>query len=62
MPLALKTNRLLLSPIAVRDVNAIHQLHSLPEVDKYNTLGIPKTIQDTETLFNHWITKKNAWF
>ena len=52
MPLALKTKRLLLHSISLRDVNAIHQLH-LPPVDKYVTLGIPKTIQETETLINH---------
>jgi len=30
------------------DLNDIHTLHSIPEVDEFNTLGIPKDIQETK--------------
>lgn len=32
------------------DLEAIHELHSLPETDRYNTLGIPENLQATEKL------------
>jgi RimJ/RimL family protein N-acetyltransferase len=48
--LTLSTERLLLIEITIDDLEEIHQLESIPEVDEYNTLGIPETIQDTEKL------------
>jgi [ribosomal protein S5]-alanine N-acetyltransferase len=46
----IETERLLLSEITIDDLESIHQLHSIPEVDEFNTLGIPKTIKDTEKI------------
>ena len=40
----LKTTRLRLRPILSSDLEAMHNLHSIPEVDYYNTLGIPKDL------------------
>jgi RimJ/RimL family protein N-acetyltransferase len=37
-----------------------HQLHSLPETDEFNTLGIPDTIQTTEFLIIEWIEQQKA--
>jgi [ribosomal protein S5]-alanine N-acetyltransferase len=37
------------------DLNKIHELHCLPEIDEFNTLGIPASIQDTETLLENWL-------
>ena len=54
----LKTDRLKIRELSLADLEAIHQLHSLPETDKYNTLGIPATIQTTELLLNEWIEKQ----
>ncbi len=48
--LELETERLILSEITINDLEKIHQLHSIPEVDEFNTLGIPKTIKDTEKI------------
>ncbi|NQU51502.1 MAG: GNAT family N-acetyltransferase [Bacteroidetes bacterium] len=48
--LNLETERLILSEITIDDLENIHQLHSIPEVDEFNTLGIPKTIKDTENI------------
>jgi len=33
----------------------IHRLHSFPEVDEFNTLGIPKSIEDTQVVIRSWI-------
>lgn len=44
------TTRLLLVEITIDDLEEIHHLESIPEVDEFNTLGIPETIQDTEKL------------
>gem|GEM_PF-6580774 len=42
--LNLQSERLFLSEITIDDLENIHQLHSISEVDEFNTLGIPKTI------------------
>ena len=46
--LNLETTRLLLVEISADDIEAIHQLHSIPEVDEFNTLGIPKSLDETK--------------
>lgn len=51
----LVTNRLNLKPISIIDLENIHELHSLPETDKFNTLGIPKDISETEKIITGWI-------
>lgn len=52
---SIETKRLLLSEITMADLDIIHRLHAVPEVDQYNTLGIPKTIKETEKLIQGWI-------
>ena len=44
---SLETERLILKEIAKSDLENIHRLHSIPEVDEFNTLGIPKTMSET---------------
>ncbi len=44
---SIETERLLLSEITLDDCENMYHLHSLPEVDKYNTLGIPKSMDTT---------------
>ena len=51
------TSRLNLIPISIIDLENIHKLHSLPETDKFNTLGIPKDINETEKIITEWIKK-----
>lgn len=51
----LKTERLKIIDLSFLDLENIHQLHSLAETDKYNTLGIPETIQTTETILKEWL-------
>lgn len=38
---------LVFKEITWHDLELIHQLHSIPEVDEFNTLGIPKNIEET---------------
>lgn len=56
----LEANRLKLEEISFVDLEPIHQLHSLPATDEYNTLGIPGTIQDTETVLKDWLNQQSA--
>ncbi|MBE0390824.1 GNAT family N-acetyltransferase [Flavobacterium sp. PL002] len=51
----LHTSRLKLRLIEFSDLEAIHQLHSIPEVDEFNTLGIPENIEQTATLIESWL-------
>ena len=44
----LDTHRLLLRELEASAVHDIHLLHLLPEVDEFNTLGIPADIKETE--------------
>ncbi len=46
----LTTKRLTLRFITKTDLEIIHNLQSIPEVDKYNTLGIPKDITETKSI------------
>ena len=42
------TKRLVLKEVLLTDLESIHQLNCMPEVDKYNTLGIPADIAETK--------------
>lgn len=44
----LESRRLKFQEVTVSDVEQIYRLHSFPEVDEYNTLGIPENIGVTE--------------
>ena len=56
----LQTDRLNFRKVSADDLNNIHELHSLPETDKFNTLGIPETMQETEKVINEWLVEQNA--
>ncbi|RYZ53144.1 MAG: N-acetyltransferase [Sphingobacteriales bacterium] len=43
----LRTPRLLLQEVSSTDLLLVHGLNSLPEVDEYNTLGIPENLAAT---------------
>lgn len=65
MNIKLETNRLRISPISLDDLEKIHELHALPETDEFNTLGIPKNIDETKSVITDWIksnSEKNAGF
>lgn len=51
----LHTTLLQLRCIEIEDLENIHTLHSLAEVDAFNTLGIPKDIEETKSVIQPWI-------
>jgi [ribosomal protein S5]-alanine N-acetyltransferase len=46
--------------VSGNDILDIHELHSLPETDEFNTLGIPENLAVTETVINDWLAAMNA--
>ncbi|WP_343485828.1 GNAT family N-acetyltransferase [Allomuricauda sp. d1] len=59
MKIKLETTRLIISSISFDDLEKIHELHSLPETDEFNTLGIPKNIDETKSVIAEWIEKSS---
>jgi len=57
--MVLHTERLILRSIQLEDLEKIHDLHSQRETDEFNTLGIPRSINETETVFLDWIKESN---
>ncbi|WP_462318682.1 GNAT family N-acetyltransferase [Marinilabilia sp.] len=51
----LTSARLVLVEVSWYDIPDIHRLHSLPEVDEYNTIGIPESEDDTRDVIRPWI-------
>lgn len=56
----INTERLLLREITWNDLESIHRLHSVPEVDEYNTLGIPGNMEETRALIRPDIEAKGV--
>ena len=55
----MQTERLNLRELKFSDVEKIHELNSLPEVDEFNTLGIPESIAVTRQLVSNWLSLQN---
>jgi RimJ/RimL family protein N-acetyltransferase len=53
--MVLESDRLVLQEVTWDDMENIHQLHSFPEVDEFNCIGIPKNIEETRKLFQSFI-------
>lgn len=51
----LESERLVLQEITWDDIENIHALYSCPEVDEYNTLGIPENIEKTKEIIGSTI-------
>ena len=54
------TKRLRLYEVALNDIEMIHRLHLFAEVDEFNTLGIPGSIDQTQTLVEEWVAKQKT--
>lgn len=54
------TTKLKLRLIKASDLESIHNLHSLPETDRYNTLGIPKNLEQTRSIINPWMREHES--
>jgi len=50
------TTRLKLRLVEMADLEAVHELHHRAETDQYNTLGIPKDLEETNVIVDSWIT------
>ena len=48
----LKSKRLILKEVSHEDLEDIHILNSFPEVDEFNTRGIPKDLKESEEWLN----------
>lgn len=55
----LESTRLELKEISFDDLENLHELYSTPEVDEFNTLGIPKDIEATRKLIKPMIEAKD---
>lgn len=53
----LTSERLILRLVTENDLDKVHELHLLPETDRYNTLGIPESTSDTQIILKDWIAK-----
>jgi [ribosomal protein S5]-alanine N-acetyltransferase len=56
----LQTSRLNFRQVSTDDLSDVHQLHSLPQTDEFNTLGLPKSIEETENIIKDWLVGQNA--
>ncbi len=56
----LETRRLKFQEVTESDVELIYKLHSSPEVDEYNTLGIPENVEVTEKLVRSMVEAQQA--
>lgn len=54
------TERLVLEEITWNDLEDIHRLHSVPKVDEFNTLGIPRDLEETRELIRPHVDAKLA--
>lgn len=53
--LKLKTTRTQLNTVSMAHLEVIHHLHSLPETDEFNALGIPKDLSETKRIVSSWV-------
>lgn len=51
----IKTERLRLRTLMLGDLDKVHELHSIPETDHYNTLGIPTAVEQTRSIVFEWM-------
>lgn len=56
--IVLETKRLLIRDLKWSDLGFIHSLHSIPEVQEYATLGIPKSISDSKNYLEKYIEQQ----
>jgi len=55
----IESERLLLRFVTEVDFEEVHLLHSLEEVDRFNTLGIPASRDETKSIVSEWIAENN---
>ena len=58
--MTIQTERLIIQEISWDDAEDIHTIHSIPEVDEYNTLAIPEDIEETKKLIRSAIEDQTS--
>jgi [ribosomal protein S5]-alanine N-acetyltransferase len=53
--MTIQTPSLFIRELTESDITNIHDLHSLPQTDEFNTLGIPESISITEKIVAEWV-------
>ena len=56
-----KTSRLIIKPFSIKDLKCIHEMNSQEEVARYNTIGIPKDINETKQLLSKVLDENNVY-
>lgn len=56
----INTDRLLLTEVTWDDLPDIHHLHSIAEVDEFNTMGLPNDIEETREIIKPVIDNRKA--
>jgi RimJ/RimL family protein N-acetyltransferase len=51
----LTSNRIRLRLLKLNDLTDVHELHSLVEIDEFNTLGIPTDMTQTKSTVDSWV-------
>jgi RimJ/RimL family protein N-acetyltransferase len=46
--------------VLAADLLSVHALHSQPEVDRYNTLGLPRDLAETQKVLDGWLASRRA--
>jgi len=55
---SIESDRLVLNEITWDDLERLHAFHSIPEVERFNTIGIPADLEVTRELMRHFIEDK----
>lgn len=56
----IESSRLRLKEVSWDDLEDVHRLHSIPEVDEFNTLGLPKDLAETREVMREFIEGGDA--
>jgi RimJ/RimL family protein N-acetyltransferase len=56
----LETDRLLLKELTWEDLDNIHRLHCYQAVEEFNTIGIPKSVEDTRAIIRAAIEDRHV--
>mgnify|MGYP001005845079 CR=1 FL=1 len=55
--LRLESERLLFRPIRLTDTEQVHALNLIEEVNRYNTLVVPNSVEETEHMIGKWVNQ-----
>ncbi|WP_194851023.1 GNAT family N-acetyltransferase [Nonlabens antarcticus] len=53
------SERLTYRLLEAKNLDSVHRLHSIPEVDQFNALGIPEDEKVTKEILNNWVTEND---